>query len=317
MQFALPEPLRSQDKIAVIAPSGAVYDWEKVQTGLAVWRKQGYNLSIPENLSPNWGYLAGEDSFRCEQLVNAWNDPEVQAIVCARGGYGAMRLLEKLDWGELAERPKWLIGFSDITALLWAIASKRQIITLHAPVLTTLGNEPAWSVEHLFQLIQSPNYSWKLEGKGWGGGQVTGRLWAGNLCVASAMIGTDLMPDLTDSILAFEDIYESPYRLDRMLTQWRLSGLLASVKGIALGRFSYTDTDLPTLTLEQMFGDRLGDLGIPIVSDLPFGHEGVNFALPVGQIVTLDGDQGWLYSSSATSEELGLASTNAEAGASG
>jgi muramoyltetrapeptide carboxypeptidase len=317
MKFALPEPLRSQDRVAVIAPSGAVYDWEKVEAGLSVWRNQGYNLWIPENLSPNWGYLAGDDRHRCQQLITAWNDPDVKAIVCARGGYGAMRLLEQLDWGQIADQPKWLIGFSDITALLWAIAARNKVITLHAPVLTTLGDEPAWSVEHLFQMLQSPDYSWKLQGKGWGGGRVTGRLWVGNLCVASAMIGTNLMPDLTDSILAIEDIYETPYRLDRMLTQWRLSGLLASVKGIALGRFSHADTDLPTLTLEQMFSDRLSDLGIPIVSDLPFGHDGVNLALPVGQIVTLDGDHGWLYSSSSTSEELGFASTKDDTGALG
>ncbi len=313
MLFRLPALLKPQDTVAVIAPSSGIYDWQRMQAGLRVWQAQGYDLLIPENLSPNWGYLAGTDDYRCEQFVKAWNDLAVKAIVCARGGYGAMRLLAKLDWGRLADQPKWLIGFSDITALLWSIASRLQIITLHAPVLTTLGDEPSWSVAHLFQMLQSPHYSWKLEGKGWGGGQVRGRLWVGNLCVASAMIGTSLMPDLTDSILAFEDIYETPYRLDRLLTQWRLSGLLASVKGIALGRFSHADTDLPTLSLEEMFADRLGDLGIPIVSDLPFGHEGVNLALPVGQIVTLDGDRGWLYSSSSTLEELGLGSSRAVA----
>jgi len=308
MLFSPPPPLKPLDKVAVIAPSGAIYDWERLQAGLAVWQSQGYQLSIPDNFSPNWGYLAGTDRHRCQQLITAWSDPEVRAIVCARGGYGCLRLLEKLDWGQLADRPKWLIGFSDITALLWAIASKLQIITLHAPVLTTLADEPAWSINHLFQMLSHSNYSWQLAGRGWGGGRTVGRLWVGNLCVASALIGTNLLPDLTGSILAFEDIYETPYRLDRLLTQWRLSGMLHQVAGIALGRFSHADTDLPTLSLGEMFSDRLADLGIPIVSDLPFGHAGANPALPVGAIVTIDGDRGWLYSSSSTSEELGLTS---------
>jgi muramoyltetrapeptide carboxypeptidase len=307
MSFRLPDPLKPQDGVAVIAPSGGIYDWQRVQAGLKVWQERGYALPISSNLSPNWGYLAGTDEHRCQQFVEAWNDPTVKAVVCARGGYGCMRLLEKLPWELLSNQPKWLIGFSDITALLWAIAWRRQIVTLHAPVLTTLGDQPAWSIDHLFQMLQHPLCHWRLEGRGWGGGQVTGRLWVGNLSVATALIGTGFLPDLRNSILAFEDIHETPYRLDRLLTQWRLSGLLHSVKGIALGRFSYQETELPSLSLEQMLSDRLSDLGIPIVSELPFGHKGANPALPVGQMVTLDGDRGWLYSASSAS--LGLASS--------
>ncbi|MFN3927365.1 MAG: LD-carboxypeptidase [Pseudanabaenaceae cyanobacterium] len=304
--FTLPQPLQKGDRVAVIAPSGCVYD-DRWREGLAIWQER-YELVVPTPVAENWGYLAGTDEFRCSQFIQAWNDPSIKGIVCVRGGYGCTRLLEKLDWQKLQPAPKWLIGFSDVTALLWAVAEHFQTITLHAPVLSTIADEPEWSVAHLFNLLEQPDYQWALAGQGWGG-IAQGKLWAGNLTVATSLIGTPFLPDMGGSILAFEDIYETPYRLDRLLTQWRLSGILAQVAGIALGRFSETTTALPTLTVEAMLEDRLGDLGIPIVSGLNFGHQGANPALPLGQIVTLDGDRGYLYSSSSSKlEELGLGS---------
>jgi muramoyltetrapeptide carboxypeptidase len=291
-----PPPLQQGDRLSIVAPSGPIRDWQKFHQGLDIWRRGGYELDIPTDIDASWGYLAGTDSHRCHQWQKAWTDPDTKAIVCARGGYGAMRLLETLGdqffpWEQSA---KWLIGFSDITALLWAVSHAQHIITLHAPVLTTLADEPLASIDHLFNLLENPHYKWQLQGRGWGGGQVQGRLWAGNLTVATSLMGTPCLPNLEGAILALEDIYEVPYRLDRLLTQWRCSGQLWHIKGIALGRFSETETDLPSLTLAEMFLDRLQDLGIPIVSDLPFGHGGCNMALPVGQMVCLDGDRGLL-----------------------
>lgn len=292
----LPPPLQKGDTISIVAPSGLIRDWAKFEQGLQIWRQQGYELSIPEDIGASWGYLAGTDQHRCQQFLKAWADPDTKAIVCARGGYGAMRLLENLQ-GNLPDRPKWLIGFSDITALLWTIAHTQKIITLHAPVLTTLPSEPTHSIDHLFHFLETPDYSWQLQGHGWVGGKVQGQLWVGNLSVATSLIGTPFLPNLSGIILALEDIYEVPYRLDRLLTQWRCSGLLSQVQGIALGRFSETATDLPSLPLCEMLVDRLQDLRLPIVSDLEFGHGGCNMALPVGQTVILDGDQGLVCSS--------------------
>ncbi|MGL5881039.1 MAG: LD-carboxypeptidase, partial [Xenococcaceae cyanobacterium] len=135
-----------------------------------------------------------------------------------------------------------------------------------------------------------------LQGTGWGGGVVTGVLLPANLTVATHLLGTSIQPDFDDVILALEDVTEAPYRIDRLLTQWRLSGAFTKVKGIALGRFSRCEppANISSLTIEEVLCDRLSDLNLPIVSDLPFGHDGVNAALPVGISATLDADIGQL-----------------------
>ncbi|GAB4186835.1 MAG: LD-carboxypeptidase [Coleofasciculaceae cyanobacterium] len=189
---------------------------------------------------------------------------------------------------------KWLIGFSDITALLWSLC-RFSISGIHGPVLTTIAAEPEWSIQRLFDCLEGRPIQ-PLTGSGWGGGTATGILLPANLTVATHLLGTSVQPPLEGIILALEDVTEAPYRIDRMLTQWRMSDAFKGVRGIALGRFSRCDPpkDVPSWTVEEVLRDRLADLGIPIVTDLPFGHEGVNAALPVGQTVVLDGDKGTL-----------------------
>ena len=190
--------------------------------------------------------------------------------------------------------PKWLIGFSDITALLWSLYQV-GISGVHAPLLTTIADEPEWSIERLFDWVEGHSLP-PLKGCGWGGGVATGILLPANLTVATHLLSTPIQPDLDGVILAFEDVTEAPYRIDRMLTQWRLCGALSKVCGIALGSFSKCEAPvgIPSFTVEEVLRDRLGDLGIPVVSDLPFGHEAPNAALPVGVQVILDADQGIL-----------------------
>ena len=166
---------------------------------------------------------------------------------------------------------------------------------IHGPVLTTISDEPEWSLQRLFDAVEGRPLS-ALTGKGWGAGKAEGILLPANLTVATHILGTALQPSLENVILAFEDVGEAPYRLDRFLTQWRMTGALETVRGIALGRFSQSGSINPqeSWTVEQVFRDRLGDLGIPIVSDLPFGHDGVNAALPAGALVTLDAENSTL-----------------------
>ena len=289
-----PSIITPSQKVRVIAPSGALRERERFEQGLKIWRDRGYELTIPEDLSRSWGYLAGTDEQRCQQFVEAWNDPDCVAIACARGGYGSMRLLEKLDWQELSDRPKWLIGFSDITALLWGLAKHKGIGGLHAPVITTLGNEPERSQQQLFDWVEGKVDAITLEGEGWNNGQATGVLLPANLTLATHIIGTNICPDLENVILAIEDVSEAPYRVDRMLTHWRWSGLLQKLKGIAIGRFSQSEVSTPSFLMEEVWRDRLTDLGIPIVMHLPFGHDGENAPLPVGCIAELDADYGTL-----------------------
>jgi muramoyltetrapeptide carboxypeptidase len=295
--FLLPPTLKPDDLLYVIAPSGTLREREQAtfQQGLDLWRSRGYQLKLSAGFDGQAGYLAGTDPDRRQQLLAALNDPDCQGILCVRGGFGGARLLEDWVWPDLKlPLTKWLIGFSDITNLLWSLG-QQGISSVHGPVLTTIAAEPDWSLQRLFTWLETHQIE-ALQGTGWGGGEATGVLLPGNLTVATHLLGTPLLPNLKGVILALEDVSEVPYRLDRALTQWRLSGALQSVSGIALGRFSQCDAPagIPSYTAAEVLRDRLGDLGIPIISDLPFGHDGVNAALPIGVQVTLNGDSGQL-----------------------
>lgn len=288
----LPPPLKPGDLLRVIAPSGCLREFEAFKQGVEIWRSRRYRVELSAGYDGRWGYLAGTDADRRQQLADAWNDPNCQGILCARGGYGGARLLE--DWTWPATQAKWLIGFSDITGLLWSL-STIGVSGVHGPLLTTIAAEPKWSVQRLFDWVEGRQIE-PLQGQGWGGGTAQGCLLPANLTVATHLLCTVVQPSLNGVILALEDVAEAPYRIDRMLTQWRLMGLFQQIKGIALGRFSRCEADpkIPSFTVAEVLKDRLSDLGIPIVSELPFGHEGVNAALPVGVPAVLDGNNGRL-----------------------
>ncbi|QLE58267.1 LD-carboxypeptidase [Nostoc sp. TCL26-01] len=289
----LPQPLKKGDLLRVIAPSGALREFATLELSLEIWRSRGYRIEVSADIGENWGYLANKDEIRRHQLATAWQDADCRGILCVRGGFGSMRILENWHW-QTHTTPKWLIGFSDITALLWSLYNA-GISGVHAPVMTTLANEPDWSIDRLFDWVEGRCLA-PLKGCGWGGGVATGILLPGNLTVATHLLSTPILPNLDGVILALEDVTEAPYRIDRMLTQWRLSGAFAKVKGIALGGFTRCEPapNIPSFSTEEVLRDRLEDLGIPIVSNLPFGHDNPNVALPVGVSVTLDADQGIL-----------------------
>jgi muramoyltetrapeptide carboxypeptidase len=300
----LPPPLQPGDLLCVISPSGTLRERSALEQGLAIWRSRGYRVELVDGYDDRWGYLAGTDAARRAQLHTALINPDCKGILCSRGGWGGARLLE--SWIGLEGQVqvpdgiapqmlnKWLVGFSDITSLLWAW-SHLGVAGLHGPVLTTIGDEPDWALERLFDCVQGQPLA-MLTGNGWGGGTVTGRLLPANLTVATHLLGTPMQPDLAGVILAIEDVGEAPYRLDRMLTHWRMCGALKSVAGIAIGRFSQCEAPAgyPSLTIDEVLRDRLGDLGLPIVAGLPFGHDGENAALPVGVTVELDATAGTL-----------------------
>lgn len=294
MQFCqVPQQLKPGDLLRVITPSGCLRELEAFEKGVEIWRSHGYRVELSPNYNNRWGYLAGTDEQRRNQLEIAWKDPECKGILCARGGYGGARLLENWQWSSI-DAPKWLIGFSDITSLLWSLANF-GIAGVHGPLLTTLSTEPNWSIQRLFDLVEGKKIA-PLEGKGWRNGKAKGMFLPANLTVATHILKTSLQPSLDGVILGFEDVGEAPYRIDRMLTQWRLMGMLEKIQGIALGRFSQGEppANIPSFTIEEVLRDRLGDLNIPIVSELSFGHDGVNAALPVGVEVELDADKGSL-----------------------
>ncbi|MFZ4664849.1 MAG: S66 peptidase family protein [Prochlorotrichaceae cyanobacterium] len=290
-----PPPLKPGSRLIALSPSGTLREPDRLEQGLRVWRDRGYEVDLSPGYDDRWGYLAGTDAQRRSHLAAAWQDSRYAGILCVRGGWGAARLLEDWHWPSLTS-PKWLIGFSDITALLWSLALE-GISGVHAPVLTTIASESPESHQRLWDWLEGHRPLASLRGKGWQPHPpVQGYLLPANLTVATHLLGTAWQPDFTNVILALEDVGEAPYRLDRLLTQWRMMGVFRSVKGIALGRFSGCEPapGLPSLTIAQVLHDRLGDLNLPIVSELPFGHDGINAALPVGVLAELDSEQGEL-----------------------
>jgi muramoyltetrapeptide carboxypeptidase len=288
-----------------IAPSGALKETVALEEGIAIWKKRGYRVELGKNYQSCCGYLAGGDRHRREDLAEAWDNPECKAIIAIRGGYGGARLLEDWSWQQkesqpssspesLIPQPKWVIGFSDVTSLLWSLA-RVNITSLHAPVLTTLATEPDWAIARMFNYLETGQIE-PLQGKPGGGGKASGILLPANLTVATHLLHTTMQPDFTGVILALEDVTEYPYRIDRMLTQWRMMGLFQQIKGVALGRFSRCEAypGSNSWTIEEVLRDRFEDLKLPLVYDLPFGHDGVNAVLPVGQPVVLDGNTGVL-----------------------
>ncbi len=288
----LPPALQPQDLVIAIAPSGAVKEIDALEQGLAIWRSRGYRVELGNNYQSRYGYLAGSDRQRRDDFAAAWHNPKCKAIIAIRGGYGGARLLE--DWSWRTTNYKWLIGFSDVTSLLWSL-STAGVSSLHGPVLTTLAAEPAWAIARMFDYLETGQID-ALQGQAGGGGKALGILLPANLTVATHLLKTPVQPNLAGTILALEDVTEYPYRIDRMLTQWRMMGVFKQIKGIALGRFSrcepYPGSNSWTIT--EVLRDRLEDLNLPLVYDLPFGHDGTNAALPVGQPVILNGDTGVL-----------------------
>ena len=294
MKIVTPPLLKAGDRVCVVMPSGSGSQ-KSLQSGIDIWRNWGYEVvpMLPQE-SSKLDYLAGSDRDRLTCLQAALDDPDCRAILCGRGGYGATRVLPALDWRGFLESPKWIVGFSDITALLWAAAA-RGIASMHGPIVAHMPLESEASQERLHGYLSGGTMS-SLSGQGWSSGNATGKLMPANLTVATALLGTYDWPlgDLP-VVLAIEDINEQDYRIDRMLTQWRHSGAFQSVVGIALGRFCWTDewSENYPYSAEMTLRDRLLDLGVPVVAGLEFGHgEGDNLALPVGVDVAIDGDRG-------------------------
>jgi muramoyltetrapeptide carboxypeptidase len=302
--LAWPQPLQPGDRVRLAAASSALDDpaaIARLEAGRAVLERWGLELDSRPIHGRSWGYLAGRDDERRGDLLGADRDGAA-LVACVRGGWGSARLLER----PLVLPPRWLLGFSDVTSLLWAQLAQGHGGGLHGPLLTTLAAEPAWSQERLRQLLFGEMPA-ALEGQSWRAGVAEGPLLVANLTVATHLLGTAHLPALAGAILVLEDVGEAPYRIDRMLTHWRLSGALGQLAGIAFGAFSDCEDEEETeddglstsdgaahRRLEQVLRERTLDLGIPVLAGLPLGHRCGNAALPLGAWARLDADAGRL-----------------------
>ena len=297
---ALPPPLRSGDRVALVAASSALQGPEalaRLEAGISVLEGWGLEVGAGDQAQRAWGTLAGRDRERAADLERAGRSGAA-LLACLRGGWGSARLLE----APLPLPPRWLLGFSDVTSLLWAQLAQGSGGAIHGPLLTTLAAEPDWSQQRLHNLLFGLPLP-PLQGLGCRPGRAEGPLLVANLTVATHLLGTRHLPDLGGAILLLEDVGEAPYRLDRLLTHWRLSGALQQLGGIGFGRFS--DCDEPEaagespgregpFTTREVLLERTADLAIPVVEGLPLGHEPGNAALPLGVRARLDGGNGTL-----------------------
>lgn len=281
-----PHRLKPGDTIAVIAPAGPV-DPAEMLPGLEHLQSMGYTVLAAPHLYERKGYLAGDDRVRLDDLHAAFRDPHVNAVICARGGYGTHRLLPKIRYSFIRKNPKILVGYSDITALLLSVYKKTGLITFHGPMIRECSKKQTTNLDGLIRMISSAEpFGVDLKGADvLKEGRAEGRLIGGNLSLISHLVGTRHLPDPRGAILFLEDIGEPLYRIDRMLTHLRLCGFLKKLSGIVAGRFEECgdSTEISGLLL-----DAVSDLRIPVLSRAPFGHGQENQPLPIGIQAILD-----------------------------
>ncbi len=284
-----PPRLKRGDTIGIVAPASH-FDLEKFNRGIAVLESMGFNTSVPEKLFTKKGYFAGSDLERAEMVNRYFADTNVKAIMCARGGYGSIRILSLLDYKTIQKNPKIFIGFSDISALLSTLYSRCRIVTFHGPTVTTLGNSDNRTKDSLLSMMTSgekPEIAME-RGITIQPGSASGPVLGGNLNTLCHLLGTPFQPDFKGCILFLEDRGEAAaYRIDRMLSQMKLAGCFNGLAGLILGNFEDCgDTD----EIIRIAGDVFKDDKIPIIAGLAVGHGKRNLAIPTGLNATLNAD---------------------------
>lgn len=303
LRKVVPPRLRLGDCLGVVAPASP-FDAEIFAKGLKILEKMGFRIVVSDEAFQSTGYLAGPDHVRAAAVNRMFADPSIHAIVCAKGGFGCMRILPLLDWQQIRRHPKVFIGFSDITALLCALDSMCDLVVFHGPVVTSLAHAPADTQQALREAIasektlriQSPH------GVTLRSGRVAGAVCGGNLTTLCHLIGTPFQPSFRGRILFLEDRGEAPYRIDRMLFQMKSCGCFDGLAGLLLGSF---DDCGPLDEIHRIISGCFEDLSIPVLAGIEAGHGPQNLTIPMGLEATLDADDRMLAFHSPATVESG------------
>ena len=292
-----PECLRTGDTIAIVAPAGPVEQRHDFERGVAALERMGFHVRFNERIFQSTGYLAGNDEARAAELMGAFEDPSVKAIVALRGGYGCSRLIDLFDEGRLRRHCKIFMGFSDLTTLHLHFRRCFGWLTFHGPMTTSpaLGNIGPEEERHLLSLWTDPCYLADFSFPdlvAWAPGCAEGELTGGCLSLIAASLGTPYEIDTEGKILFLEDLGEPPYRIDRMLTQLRLARKLERTVGVLLGRFKDCEAEKPGTTSDDVLKEILIKLEVPVIANFPSGHGDENWTLPLGARIRLDADSG-------------------------
>jgi len=286
-------PIVAGTRVALVAPAGPLKPGD-LDRAIGNCKTLGWEPVVGTYAEEKQDYFAGSDELRVSDFNKALRDDSVDAIWCLRGGYGAMRLLEQLDFAALKRRPKAIIGFSDITALHSAVGLKADLRSIHGPTArgkltpfsekslraaTSAKEQPAGTAPDAVTLVK---------------GRARGRLTGGNLSLLSAMHGTPWQPSYEGAILVLEDVNEAPYRIERMLLQLRLSGDLQKCAGIAFGQFTNPADDASiggtSRTIADVVAEAAQLAGVPAISGIPLGHIDDQWSMPLGADAELDAD---------------------------
>lgn len=299
-----PVHLRKGDLVSLVAPSGPIADAQRLETAKLAVEKLGLQAKVSTHAADRYGYLAGDDATRAQEFTEAFADTETKAVICLKGGYGAQRILARLDFGVICRNPKILLGYSDITALHVALSQVCHLVTFHGPMPSSdmipemdevteaslcraiFSNEP-------LGVIRNP------EDKPLGTlvpGRARGELVGGNLSLLASGLGTPWEIDTRGKILFLEDVDEAPYRVDRMLNQLKLAGKFDDCTGIVLGTWTrcVASEGKPSLELGEVFRDIVAPSGKPTLTWLQAGHCAPNLTLPFGIQYELCTDEGRL-----------------------
>jgi muramoyltetrapeptide carboxypeptidase len=284
-----PPTLRPGDRVAVVAPAGHC-PARTLDLGRHALERLGLEVLVPvgaERSDPT--YLAGSDEYRVSCFNAALQDPAIKAVLCARGGYGSLRILPELLYARLRLSPKALVGFSDLTALLFACHWRAGVVCFHGPTVSCLAEAHPESIQSLWTAVSStePLVFHFSEAVCLRPGIAVGSVLGGNLTTLCHLVGTPFLPPLSGRILFLEDRGEALYRIDRMLTHLIHSGYLGGVAGLILGDFSQCG---PREELERLVQERLAFSSCPILAGVPVGHLRANLTLPLGLTATLDAE---------------------------
>jgi muramoyltetrapeptide carboxypeptidase len=303
----LPPRLMPGHRVALVAPAGPMLERDDLTRGQELCRALGLEPVLGANAGRRHGYLAGTDDERLADLNGALSDPSIDAIWCLRGGYGVTRILDRVDFSPLRQRPKAVIGYSDVTALILALHQATGVVAFHAPMAR--APMPAFTRE-VFEQVTSratpaarlprlPSSSTVLVPRSprlltVRGGIAEGPLLGGNLSLIAALQGTPYLPVFDGAILFLEDVGEDLYRIDRMLAQLRMTGLLARLAGVILGQFTdmKRGTSEGALGFDEVLDTYFAPLGIPVLSGVPVGHVDEQWTLPIGVRARLDAGAG-------------------------
>lgn len=284
-----PRPLAHGDRVAILSPAGIIKP-QLVYNCLPVLADRGWVPYVGENTFNRFGTYAGTDDERYSDLETALLDPDTRAIICARGGYGAVHLLERLDRLPLRDDPKWIVGYSDISAL-HALMTRHGIKSIHAPMTKHISQHKGLDEDslRLFSQLEGQTPETRVEGRPLNRpGHAEGLLVGGNLAVIAGLLSTPFDVIKPGRILFIEDIAEPIYKTERILYTLRLNGTLASLAGLVVGRFTDYAPDRGSKTMEEMIAHMVADYDYPVAYNFPVGHVDHNVPLICSSTVSLD-----------------------------